>query len=127
MSRILGIDYGSKRVGVALSDEEGRVAFPKAILENNSQLIDKLKIFVKENTIRAIVIGESFKSTGEENKIMADAREFAKRLGEDAELPIFFEKEFFTSVEARRYAEHPEVDDSAAALILQRYLDRDKK
>ncbi|MEK7115527.1 MAG: Holliday junction resolvase RuvX [Patescibacteria group bacterium] len=124
--KFLGIDYGTKRVGLALSDEEGRVAFPKMILENNPQLIEKLKIFASENKAEGIVVGESLLSTGEENKIMAEARAFAERLGKGAELPVFFEKEFFTSVEARRHQEHTEVDDSAAALILQRYLDRQK-
>lgn len=127
MGKFLGIDYGSKKVGVALSDEEGRVAFPKAILGNNSQLIDELKNYVKENLVGTIVVGESLTSAGAENKIMLEARAFAKCLGKKTGRPVFFEKEFFSSVEARRYMGHPEVDDSAAALILQRYLDREKK
>ena len=92
--KFLGIDYGTKRVGLALSDEEGRVAFPKMILENNPQLIEKLKIFASENKAEGIVVGESLLSTGEENKIMAEARAFAERLGKGAELPVFLKRNF---------------------------------
>ena len=94
MGKFLGIDYGSKRIGLALSDEEGKVAFPKTILENNSQLVEKLASFIKENDVLGIVMGESLTSTGAENEIMADVRKFAGRLGGETGLPVFSKRNF---------------------------------
>lgn len=140
--RYAGIDYGTKRVGVALSDPEGRIAFPKKVFENSPSLVAELVRFLKEEGVEGVVLGESLASDGRENELMADVRRMAEALAKEAALPIFFEKEFFTSVEARRHQEHAaksgarapdrpsgesrirKVDDSAAALILQRYLDR---
>ena len=136
--RYLGIDYGSKRVGIALSDDGGSLAFPREILENDKKLIEKIKKICAEEEIRAIVIGVSYNEKGEANRIMEKIEPFKIILEKETGLKVFEEKEFFTSSEARkipgkiigRASRKPEsgrsVDDKAAALILQRFLDKNK-
>ena len=123
--RYLGIDFGSKRVGVALSDDGATFALPKMVLPNDAKLADTLAKFCKENAVAAIVIGESFNDKGQENAIMPAIKSFKAEIGALTKLPTIFEKEFFTSQHAQdSQGKHDMLDASAAALILQRYLDR---
>ena len=133
MAKILGIDYGKKRIGVAISDQGGKFAFPHSIVDNDRDGIIVLKEIIEKDGVEKIVFGESLNSDGRENPIMEDTRAFAERLSLETGRPVFFEKEFMTSVEAHRFAfkeqekkGRQEVDASAAALILQRYLDRQR-
>lgn len=134
--RFLGIDYGSKRVGIALSDENGQLAFPFKVLSNNDELLDAVHNICGEQEVGEIVLGESLDFSGKENDIMEGIKEFKIKLLELG-LPIHMEKEFMTTVEARgrggkeindarkvKQEKNSKVDASAAALILQRYLDR---
>lgn len=135
--RYLGIDYGSKRVGLSLSDEEGKIAFPYKIVKNNLNLVDNIHNICGEEEVSAIVLGESTDLGGKPNKIMGSIEEFKRNLEGELNLPIYFEKEFMTTIFARgnegknmnnskKIKKEKEIkkDDSAAALILQRYLDR---
>jgi len=131
MAKILGIDYGKKRIGVALSDEGGEFAFPFSVIDNGKSAVAKIKEICVSEGVKKIVVGESLDSEGRENPIMKEARFFAEELSGGTGTEIFFEKEFMTSVEAHRFAfkeqekkGRQEVDASAAALILQRYLDK---
>ncbi len=143
--KYLGIDYGAKRVGLALSDEEGLMAFPYKIIKNDMELVDAIHNICGVEEISAIVLGESMDLSGKPNKIMGSIEELKRNLEGELDLPIYFEKEFMTSLFARGNDGKKEnnarkvafsatrrkggiksnaVDDSAAALILQRYLDR---
>ena len=135
--RYLGIDYGSKRVGVAISDEDGSMAFPKVILKNDLSLLDTIFDMCRKENISAIVLGESHDLSGKPNKIMGSIEEFKHNLEGELDMPVYYEKEFMTSVFARgnegkninnakqiKKKEGVRVDSSAAALILQRYLDK---
>lgn len=135
--RYLGIDYGSKRVGLALSDEEGMMAFPYKIVSNNMELLDTIHNICGTEEVSAIVLGESHDLSGEPNKIMRSIEEFKNKLNLEVGLPIYFQKEFMTTVFARgnegksvndahksKKEKSEKIDDSAAALILQRYLDK---
>lgn len=135
--RFLGIDYGSKRVGLSLSDEEGKIAFPYKIVQNNLELIDTIHNICGIEEISAIVLGESTDLSGKPNKIMGSIEEFKRNLEGELDLPIYFEKEFMTSMYSgvqkskniftakKIKKEETKKDDSkAAVLILQRYLDR---
>ena len=125
--KYLSIDYGTKKVGIATSDDEGLMAYPCMISQNDKSLLPDIKEIVKSMNIREIVIGESTDQFGKPNPIMKDIRAFAIRLEDELGLPVHFEKEFMTSLEARRFQGKHIVDDSAAALILQRYLDKVNK
>jgi len=123
--RYLGIDYGEKHIGIAVSDETGTLAFPFDTFSNSKTLIDDIKKVVEEKGVGGIVMGESKDFQGKENPIMEKARVFAKVLGEATGLPVFFEPEFMTSVEARRFQGGGEkTHSSASALILKSFLER---
>jgi putative Holliday junction resolvase len=135
--RYLGIDYGAKRVGLSLSDDEGKMAFPYKIMKNDLELVDNIHNICGGEEVSAIVLGESDDLSGKPNKIMGCIEEFKRNLEGELDLPIYFEKEFMTSVFARgndgkmvnaakkvKKEKQVKIDDSAAALILQRYLDR---
>jgi putative holliday junction resolvase len=135
--RYLGIDYGSKRVGLSLSDEDGMMAFPYKIIPNNMELVDTIHNICGVEEVSAIVLGESHDLSGKPNKIMGSIEEFKRNLEGELDLPIYLEKEFMTTGEARG-REGKEINDarkikkevkiaadaSAAALILARFLDR---
>lgn len=138
MKKLLGIDYGKNNIGIALSDDEGRMAFPKEILKNDTQLLDAIVSLVEEEKVSEIIIGESRDHEGKENLIMTDIKRFKKALEEKLSVPVFFELEFLTSVEAKRQPEeadqprsrkqkvHKRVDASAATLILQSFINKRK-
>lgn len=136
--RYLGIDYGKKRVGIALSDEEGTLAFPKTILKNEKSLTREILDIVQKENVMEIVLGASFDEFGNPNEIMADIEKFKTLLEKESGLPVHFQKEAMTSVHARNFRDemrddgrrrpqkNEAIDASAAALILQRFLDREK-
>jgi putative holliday junction resolvase len=142
--RYLGIDFGTKRIGIAVSDIDGRLAFPKAILPNDSNTITKISKMIQENQISDVVIGESVNFSGKPNVLSTKIDAFTEKLKEKSAIPVHKQKEFLTSVEARKglnakkrssssqahsrikKKESVRVDASAAALILQRYLDQNK-
>ena len=125
--RILGIDYGSKRVGLALSDENAEFALPLSVLKNDSLLVEKIKKIALDNEIGEIVMGESRNYVGQPNDILMDSITLKEELEREGYL-VYFEPEFMTSVQAERFQGKTDLlDASAAALILQSYLDRDKE
>ena len=139
--RYLGIDYGSKRVGVAVSDEEGKFALPFSVVPNDKKLLSEIKKIITEKQVGAVVFGDSKDFKGEDNAIMTDIRRFKVALEKETGLTIFLEPEFMTSAEADRMnTREPEksrksgirlrrpktgnemLDASAAAIILQSFL-----
>ena len=134
-NKYLGLDYGSKKIGVAVSDKDANFAFPFSIIQNKNKensLEEILKI-LKEKEIENIVIGESLNFKGEENKILSEAKIFIENLKfnfkekENKDLNIYFEKEWLSTIEARRYDDRRDADDSAAAIVLQRFLDKNNR
>jgi putative holliday junction resolvase len=125
MNIFLGIDYGTKRVGIAVSDESGRLAFPKKVVPQSPMLLDVVALFAEEEHVRGIVLGESRDLSGRPNPIFDEIKRFGDVLAEKTGLPVMYEQEYWTSQEARKTQGMTEMNDaSAAALILQRYLDK---
>ena len=123
--RLLGIDYGMKRVGIALSDETGKFALPHAVWENDDDLISKINTLCGEKNISVIIIGESRNLDGSENEILKEIKLFKITLERNVSIPVYFEPEFYTSAQAARLqGKNIMHDASAAALILKSYLDR---
>ncbi len=123
--RYLGIDYGTKRVGVAVSDEGAVMAFPYAILENSKGLVGEIKTICAHEDVETIVIGESVDYKGAPNLIKKEVDRFIAELRLVLNIPIIEEREFLSTQQARFYqTKRKRVDDSAAAIILQSYLDR---
>ncbi|MAQ77215.1 Holliday junction resolvase RuvX [Candidatus Campbellbacteria bacterium] len=139
-----GIDYGTKRIGVALSNTEGTIAFPEIVLENTNDVIDKIISITKEHDIDSFVIGESLMGNGQENIINPAIKKFAKKIEEGSGKKVHFQNEWGSSVMAtahhygkgniamerwsgksnKKKREHN--DAHAATIILQRYLDAQK-
>lgn len=125
--RYLGIDYGTKKVGLALSDEGGCFAFPHSIVKNDRDLFEAIQNVCEEEKVEALVVGYSLTQHGEENDVVEATNVFTKKLGALLVLPIHKQNELFSSVEAHRYQiKKGDRDDSAAAIILQRFLDAKK-
>ncbi|MCX6787010.1 MAG: Holliday junction resolvase RuvX [Candidatus Kaiserbacteria bacterium] len=130
--RYLGVDYGSKKIGLALSDEAGTMGFPHAVVANTSRIVDEMCALIAKENVGAVVIGESRNLAGGENPIAKDAHTFGDLITARSGIPMFYESEVFTSAEARRAPEkelksrapkvRADVDASAAALILTSYL-----
>ncbi len=126
----MGIDFGTKKVGIALSDEAGVMGFPHSIIPNDGRLIDEILKLIERKKVGVVVMGESRDYAGNENKVAKDAKEFALLLERRSGLRAEFEPEMLTTQEARRDFEgvrvpgSPDVDASAAALILTSYLSR---
>ncbi len=122
--RYIGVDYGAKRVGIAVSDESHIFAFPLIVLENTSDIISKLKQICLEHEIGEVIVGESKDFSQKENEIMEEVLPFVQKLGEELGIPVHMHPEFMTSIEAERLQGKNEMHDaSAAALILKSYLD----
>ena len=128
--RLLGIDFGLKRVGIALSDEEQKIAFPKTVYPNDKKLVNQIAKFCAENSMIAIILGESKNFKGEDNPIMKYILKFKTEIENATSLPVYMEPEFMTSSEAEKMRAEGDsgemIDASAAAVILQSYLDKTK-
>lgn len=125
--RILGIDYGKKRVGLAMTDENGEFALPLSVLNNDKDLVSSVKKICEENDVKIIVLGESKNFSGEENEIMKDVKSFIEKIKTMINLPVILEPEFLTSAEASQIQGKNKMNDaSSASLILKSYLDKEK-
>jgi putative Holliday junction resolvase len=123
--KYLGIDFGSKRVGIAGSDDTGRLAFPYSVVLNDKKLLEEIEKIIKQEKIDKIVIGESKNFKGESNKIMAEIEKFKATLEQKTKLKVYFEPELMTSSQAELIQGKNKMHDaSAAAIILQSYLDK---
>ena len=123
--KYLGIDYGEKRVGIAISDVEGKVAFPKIVLENNTELIKKISDLCTESAVDAVVIGESKDYKGEDNKISPKIISFKREVSSVIKLPFYLEPEFMSSMQVEKtFGKTDMLDASAASIILQTFMDK---
>ncbi len=121
----MGIDYGSKRVGIALSDETNKFALPHVVIPNSKRLIDDLNEIICEKKVTHVILGESKNYKGADNEIMADIKALKEKIENVLDMPVMYEPEFLTSHQAEQIqGKGGMLDASAAALILQSYLDR---
>lgn len=123
--RFVGIDYGKKRVGIAISDEEGKFALPHAVWQNDDGLVARIKALCLEKRADGVVIGESRNLDGSPNEILKEIMMLKETLMQEISTPIYLEPEFYTSAQAERIqGKNAMHDASAAALILKSYLER---
>ncbi len=126
MSKYLGIDYGKKKTGVAIS--EGYLAEPYKILKTSSQneLVIKIKAIIKNKNVDKVVIGIP------QGQLVSEIKDFAKKIKKNSSVDVFFEDETLTSKDAvKKMIEagkplkkrRKQEDLFAACLILQSYLD----
>jgi putative Holliday junction resolvase len=132
--RYLGIDFGTKRIGLALSDELGMIATPLETVSAEGAL-KKISEIVSEKGVQEIVVGKP----KDGSSIDQDLKEFVGQLSLETFLPVHMENEEFSSVFADQFRDYEKPrarqtkketgkkkDESAAAIILQRYLDKQK-
>jgi len=133
--RLLGIDYGTKRVGIAVSDPEGRLAVPWGAVRrrDDRSLVRQLVALAEREGVTGFVVGEPRGLDGHAGDAARRVQRFATRLGETSGLPVDLVDEALTSVEAEERlrragvdpAETPErIDAVAAQILLQEALDR---
>lgn len=132
--RILAVDHGEKRIGLALSDPTATIASPLKVIEHVSRLVDAAQVaeIASENGVGLIVVGQSFDEEGKPNLAGRRAAKFAEALKEQTQIPIALFDESFSTQSARatviemglsrkRRAGHH--DALAAVMILRSYIE----
>ena len=123
--KYLSIDYGTKRVGLATSDDGGVMAFPLRVLLNSRSLAAHIAKICRDERINVIVMGESLNFQNKHNSIMGEIIPFVGKLKNESGLPVVYMNEVLSSQEAMHLqGDNKENDSSAAAIVLQSYLDK---
>jgi len=128
--RLLGIDYGEKRIGIAIGDGELLIVKPLCVIKNDKYVIDHIKKLVNDYSIDKIILGNPLKPTGGKSKMSEKVEEFASNLRSALEgVDIVLWDERYTSEEAERYIKEippkkrKEIKDKISAyIILKDYL-----
>lgn len=125
--RVLGIDFGTKRIGVAICDENRGMALPLSVVQNDKMAISTIAKIIKEKEVVLVIIGESKDFKMVDNPIMEAVRIFENSLAIESGVEIDYEPEFLTSHQAHHVQGKTKMlDASAATIILQSYLERNK-
>ena len=120
-------DYGTKKVGLALSDDQGLMAFPHEVWPNNNEFLKKLVALIEEKGVDEIVIGHSLGRDGEPNKVHTAVESLITDITLETGLPVHLEPEQYTTQEAIRFqGRKADTDASAAAIILNSFITRKK-
>ena len=133
-SRLLGIDLGTKRIGIAISDYNQKVATPLQTLDNSkeSKLIDELESIIAEYDIRGIIIGNPINMDGTYGKSSQSAKDIAINISNKIDIPVSLWDERLSTVGAFNLSSEldinvskreKDIDKFAAAFILQGALD----
>lgn len=132
--RILAVDHGEKRIGLALSDATATIASPLNVIEHVSRAIDAAQVadLAAQNDVKLIVIGQSFDEDGNPNPAGRKSARFADELKKQTDLPVELWDESFSTQDARaarielgvsRKKRAGHQDAFAAVVILQSYLE----
>lgn len=135
--RILAVDHGEKRIGLAISDLTGTIANPLKVIRHVSRVIDATQVaeLAAQNQVECIVIGQSFDEEGHPNLAGRRAARFADVLKTQTQISIVMWDESFSTQDARaarielgvsRKKRSGHLDELAAVMILQSYLDQHK-
>lgn len=133
MPRILAVDFGERRIGLATSDASGLLATPRKTIgrADDEAAIDEILAFSADEEIGAIVLGIPRSPEGVESPFAARIRSFASKLARRTSISIHFHEETLTSDEAARRvprgAPKEEIDRTAAAVLLEDYLSHSER
>lgn len=136
--RILAVDHGEKRIGLAITDPTGTIARPLTVIKHVSRLLDAAQVAnqATENNVGLIVIGQSFDEDGNPNLAGRRAAKFAEALKEQTDIPVELFDESFSTQDARaariemgvsRKKRAGHMDELAAVMILRSYIDSNRK
>ncbi len=131
--RILAIDYGKKRIGLAFTDPLKMFAIPFSTIQNNSGAIEYLLSLIKEKNVNEIVLGNPVKESGEDSTLSKEIRNFKEKLEAQSGIKIFLVDERYSSEIAykriietvpskKKRRNKSLIDKNAAAIILEDYL-----
>ena len=116
--RLMGIDYGTKKVGIAFTDEGGKMAFPHGVVPNTPKLLDVLIELINEKKVSEMVIGHSLDKNGKPNAVHAAVEGLMLDITLACGIPVHLEPEQYTTQAAiQLQGRNANTDASAAALI----------
>ena len=132
--RLIGLDLGSKRIGVSICDEKQLIATPLKTINRNSlhELISELKVIIDENDIKGIVIGNPLNMDGSPSRSTQSAKDTSQKIEENINIPICLWDERLSTVGAFNLSSQldinvskreKKIDENAAAFILQGAID----
>ena len=132
--RLIGLDLGSKRIGVSICDEKQLIATPLKTINRNSlhKLISELKVIIDENDIKGIVIGNPLNMDGSSGRSVQSVKDTSQKIEENINIPICLWDERLSTVGAFNLSSQldinvskreKKIDENAAAFILQGAID----
>ena len=133
--RLLAIDYGEVRVGIALSDPLRIISKPYIVLSNNENLLEEIQKIIRKESVGKIILGLPLNLQGEDSKKTIEVREFKQTLADFIDIPIEFYDESYTTSEATDVLKkmgydskqrRKVIDMMAASIILKSYMDDTK-
>lgn len=130
--RVLAIDFGEKRIGLATSDATGRIATPRKTIprHDDARAAQEIARFCREEEVDLVVFGLPRSPDGVESPFASRVRSFARKFAGGCDLPVRFHEETLTSVEAAQRlpsgAAPEEVDRAAAAVLLEDFLEHER-
>ncbi|MBI2418185.1 MAG: Holliday junction resolvase RuvX [Ignavibacteriales bacterium] len=133
LKRILAIDYGEKRIGIALSDPLGILASPLCVLENNEKALEKLLMLFTEHNVYQIVLGFPLKEDGSDTHSTALVKQFKAAIEKMSSIPVaYVDERYSSSIASERVRQSVSkkmkrrdkglIDMNAAVVILEDYL-----
>jgi putative Holliday junction resolvase len=125
MSRVMALDYGAVRCGVAVSDPSGTLATPMPVVERagTKKGLGRLAELIASSEVERVVVGLPLTMAGGEGPQAAETRDFAERLARRVGVPIELYDERLTTVQAGRTGGATDLDSRAAAHLLEAFLD----
>ena len=132
--RLIGLDLGSKRIGVSICDEKQLIATPLKTINRNTltELIYELKVIIDENNIKGIIIGNPLNMDGSSGRSAQSAKDTSQKIEENINIPICLWDERLSTVGAFNLSSQldinvskreKKIDENAAAFILQGAID----
>ena len=132
--RLLGLDLGSKRIGVSICDEKQLIATPLKTINRNSlkDLIDELRLIINENNIKGIIVGNPLNMDGSSGRSAQSVKDTTENIEKNLDIPICLWDERLSTVGAFNLSSQldinvskreKKIDENAAAFILQGALD----
>tara|TARA_A100000164_G_scaffold33867_1_gene25953 strand:+ start:925 stop:1380 length:456 start_codon:yes stop_codon:yes gene_type:complete len=132
--RLIGLDLGSKRIGVSICDEKQLIATPLKTINRNSlgELIDELKMIISENAVKGIIIGNPLNMDGSSGRSVQSVEDTSKNIEKNINIPICLWDERLSTVGAFNLSSQldiniskreKKIDENAAAFILQGAID----
>ena len=132
--RLIGLDLGSKRIGVSICDEKQLIATPYKTINRNSlkDLIDELRLIINENNIKGIIVGNPLNMDGSSGRSAQSVKDTSENIEKNLDIPICLWDERLSTVGAFNLSSQldinvskreKKIDENAAAFILQGALD----